>query len=129
MLIAQRPTLTENTISDTRSAFVIEPLEPGFGYTLANSLRRTLMSSIPGAAVTSIRIDGVLHPVYQMPLGVMAAMVARVKLLGRMDVVEKRRPQDGRIKTRNQRGDEVVADESSPAGDADLTGQCPPPRG
>jgi len=57
--------------------------------------------------VIRFRIDGVLHPVYQMPLGVMSAMVARVKLLGRMDVVEKRRPQDGRIKTRNQRGDEV----------------------
>ena len=57
--------------------------------------------------VIRFRIDGVLHPVYQMPLGVMNAMVARVKLLGRMDVVEKRRPQDGRIKTRNQRGDEV----------------------
>jgi general secretion pathway protein E len=42
-----------------------------------------------------------------MPLGVMSAMVARIKLLGRMDVVERRRPQDGRIKTRNQRGDEV----------------------
>ena len=53
------------------------------------------------------RIDGVLHPVYQMPMGVLNAMVARVKLLGRMDVVEKRRrPQDGRIKTRNPRGDE-----------------------
>jgi len=57
--------------------------------------------------VIRFRIDGVLHPVYQMPPGVMNAMVARVKLLGRMDVVEKRRPQDGRIKTRNQRGDEV----------------------
>ncbi len=57
--------------------------------------------------VIRFRIDGVLHPVYQMPLGVMAAMVSRVKLLGRMDVVEKRRPQDGRIKTRNQRADEV----------------------
>ena len=57
--------------------------------------------------VIRFRIDGVLHPVYQMPMGVMSAMVARVKLLGRMDVVEKRRPQDGRIKTRNQRGDEV----------------------
>ena len=57
--------------------------------------------------VIRFRIDGVLHPVYQMPLSVMSAMVARVKLLGRMDVVEKRRPQDGRIKTRNQRGDEV----------------------
>jgi len=57
--------------------------------------------------VIRFRIDGVLHPVYQMPLGVMSAMVARIKLLGRMDVVERRRPQDGRIKTRNQRGDEV----------------------
>ncbi len=61
MLIAQRPTLTEQSVSDFRSTFVIEPLEPGFGYTLGNSLRRTLLSSIPGAAVTGIRIDGVLH--------------------------------------------------------------------
>ncbi|SFD33847.1 GspE/PulE family protein [Paracidovorax konjaci] len=57
--------------------------------------------------VIRFRIDGVLHPVYQMPMGVLNAMVSRVKLLGRMDVVEKRRPQDGRIKTRNPRGDEV----------------------
>ena len=61
MLIAQRPTLTEEVISENRSRFTIEPLEPGFGYTLGNSMRRTLLSSIPGAAVTSIRIDGVLH--------------------------------------------------------------------
>ena len=61
MLIAQRPTLSEETLSEHRSRFVIEPLEPGFGYTLGNSLRRTLLSSIPGASVTSIRIDGVLH--------------------------------------------------------------------
>ncbi|MFC3688447.1 DNA-directed RNA polymerase subunit alpha [Aquipuribacter hungaricus] len=61
MLIAQRPTLSEDVVGDARSRFVIEPLEPGFGYTLGNSLRRTLLSSIPGAAVTSIRIDGVLH--------------------------------------------------------------------
>ncbi|MFO1244904.1 MAG: ATPase, T2SS/T4P/T4SS family [Ramlibacter sp.] len=57
--------------------------------------------------VIRFRIDGVLHPVYQMPLGVLNAMTARIKLLGRMDVVEKRRPQDGRIKTRNPRGDEI----------------------
>ncbi|MDT8991917.1 ATPase, T2SS/T4P/T4SS family [Curvibacter sp. APW13] len=57
--------------------------------------------------VIRFRIDGVLHPVYQMPLGVMNAMTARIKLLGRMDVIEKRRPQDGRIKTRDLRGDEV----------------------
>jgi general secretion pathway protein E len=57
--------------------------------------------------VIRFRIDGVLHPVYQLPMGVHNAMTARIKLLGRMDVVEKRRPQDGRIKTRNPRGDEV----------------------
>ena len=53
------------------------------------------------------RIDGVMHTVYQLPPGVMNAMIARIKLLGRMDVVEKRRPLDGRIKTRNPDGDEV----------------------
>ncbi len=57
--------------------------------------------------VIRFRIDGILHPAYQMPMGVMNAMVSRIKLLGRMDVVEKRRPLDGRIKTRNMRGDEV----------------------
>ena len=57
--------------------------------------------------VIRFRIDGVLHPVYQMPMGVHNAMVSRIKLLGRIDVVEKRRPQDGRIKTRNPRGEEV----------------------
>ena len=57
--------------------------------------------------VIRFRIDGRLHLVYQMPMGVHNAMTARIKLLGRMDVVEKRRPQDGRIKTRNPRGDEI----------------------
>ncbi len=61
MLIAQRPVLTEEQVSEYRSRFILEPLEPGFGYTLGNSMRRTLLSSIPGAAVTSVRIDGVLH--------------------------------------------------------------------
>ena len=67
MLITQRPTLSEEPISEFRSRFVLEPLEPGFGYTLGNSLRRTLLSSIPGAAVTSIRIDGVLHEFTTIP--------------------------------------------------------------
>ena len=67
MLIAQRPTLTEEPVDEHRSRFVIEPLEPGFGYTLGNSLRRTLLSSIPGAAVTSIKIDGVLHEFTTIP--------------------------------------------------------------
>jgi DNA-directed RNA polymerase subunit alpha len=67
VLIAQRPTLTEEPVHEFRSRFIIEPLEPGFGYTLGNSLRRTLLSSIPGAAVTSIRIDGVLHEFTTVP--------------------------------------------------------------
>ena len=53
------------------------------------------------------RIDGVLHTVYQFPMAVMNAVLARIKLLGRMDVVEKRRPLDGRIKTRTPSGTEV----------------------
>ena len=58
-------------------------------------------------SVIRFRIDGVMHTVYQLPPGVMSAMVARVKLLGRMDVIERRRPLDGRIKVRNPAGDEV----------------------
>src|SRR5665809_112481 len=61
LLIVQRPQISEEEISGVRSKFTIEPLEPGFGYTLGNSLRRTLLSSIPGAAITQIKIDGVLH--------------------------------------------------------------------
>jgi DNA-directed RNA polymerase subunit alpha len=67
VLIAQRPIMAEESISDARSRFVLEPLEPGFGYTLGNSIRRTLLSSIPGAAVTSIRVDGVLHEFSTVP--------------------------------------------------------------
>jgi general secretion pathway protein E len=63
------------------------------------------------AGIIRFRIDGVLHQVYQVPAVVMIAMTARIKLLGRMDVIEKRRPQDGRIKTRtnpvNGAGQEV----------------------
>jgi DNA-directed RNA polymerase subunit alpha len=67
LLIAQRPTLAEEVVDEYRSRFIVEPLEPGFGYTLGNSLRRTLLSSIPGAAVTSIRVDGVLHEFTTVP--------------------------------------------------------------
>jgi len=53
------------------------------------------------------RIDGVMHQVYQIPTTVMAAVSSRIKILGRMDVAEKRRPQDGRLKTRTPEGQEV----------------------
>ncbi len=77
--------------------------------------------------VVRFRIDGVLHNVYQVPPGVLAAMTSRIKLLGRMDVVEKRRPQDGRIKTRtvSRPGDRAAPVDDADgvrreAGDADL---------
>lgn len=57
--------------------------------------------------IVRFRIDGVLHQVYQIPVSVMGAMVSRIKILGRMDLVEKRRPQDGRIKTRTADGQEA----------------------
>jgi general secretion pathway protein E len=57
--------------------------------------------------VVRFRIDGVLHQVYQIPAAVLAAMTSRIKILARMDVVEKRRPQDGRVKTRTLEGEEV----------------------
>lgn len=61
MLITQRPTIEEEPVAENRSRFIVEPLEPGFGYTLGNTMRRTLLSRIPGAAITSVRIDGVQH--------------------------------------------------------------------
>ena len=61
MLIVQRPQIQEEQLTDIRSRFVVEPLEPGFGYTLGNTLRRTLLSRIPGAAITSVQIEGVQH--------------------------------------------------------------------
>src|SRR5690606_31762617 len=53
------------------------------------------------------RIDGVLHDVYELPATIMAAVVARLKILGRLNVAEKRKPQDGRLKTRNNEGAEI----------------------
>jgi DNA-directed RNA polymerase subunit alpha len=67
VLIAQRPTLHEEVLGPNRSRFILDPLEPGFGYTLGNSLRRTLLSSIPGAAVTNIRVQGVSHEFSTIP--------------------------------------------------------------
>ena len=67
MLIVQRPQIEEQPVTDYRSRFLVEPLEPGFGYTLGNTLRRTLLSRIPGAAVTSLQIEGVQHEFSTVP--------------------------------------------------------------
>src|SRR3546814_322363 len=62
MLVIQRPTVEAiGEAEDNRQSFAISPLEPGFGHTLGNSLRRTLLSSIPGAAITQLRFDDALH--------------------------------------------------------------------
>src|SRR6185369_7885999 len=61
MLIIQRPEIEAVEAEGNTQSFSISPLEPGFGHTLGNSLRRTLLSSIPGAAVTQVRFDDALH--------------------------------------------------------------------
>jgi DNA-directed RNA polymerase subunit alpha len=61
VLIVQRPHIEEQPVAESRAKFVVEPLEPGFGYTLGNTLRRTLLARIPGAAITTVQIEGVQH--------------------------------------------------------------------
>ena len=61
MIEIERPRIECEEISDSYGRFVVEPLERGFGTTLGNSLRRVLLSSLPGVAASAIRIDGVLH--------------------------------------------------------------------
>ncbi|HEY6635759.1 MAG TPA: DNA-directed RNA polymerase subunit alpha [Acidimicrobiia bacterium] len=67
MLIVQRPQIEVEEVGVNRARFVVEPLEPGFGYTLGNTMRRTLLSRIPGAAITSIQIEGVEHEFSTVP--------------------------------------------------------------
>jgi len=67
MLIIQRPEVEAGEADGNTQSFVVAPLEPGFGHTLGNSLRRTLLSSIPGAAVTLVRFDEALHEFDTIP--------------------------------------------------------------
>jgi len=91
VLIVQRPQIEEQQLSDSRSKFIVEPLEPGFGYTLGNTLRRTLLSRIPGAAVTSIQIEGIQHEFTTIP-GVVEDVVDIIlnvkQIVVRMDGVD-----------------------------------------
>jgi len=67
MLDFQTPQISAETIRENRGTFTIEPLDRGFGYTFGNSLRRVLLSSLEGAAVTSVRIEGVAHEFSTIP--------------------------------------------------------------
>ncbi|HLT67955.1 MAG TPA: DNA-directed RNA polymerase subunit alpha, partial [Microbacterium sp.] len=115
MLIAQRPTLTEEKVSEFRSRFVIEPLEPGFGYTIGNSLRRSLLSSIPGAAVTSIRIDGVLHEFSTIP-GVVEDVTQIILNVKQLVVSSERDEPITAYLRKTGAGEVTAADISAPAG-------------
>ena len=87
MLIVQRPQIEEQPVAEHRSRFIVEPLEPGFGYTLGNTLRRTLLARIPGAAVTSLQIEGVQHEFTTIE-GVVEDVVDIIDLSKALDFVD-----------------------------------------
>ena len=63
----QVPKITHEEVNEDRGVFVIEPLDRGFGYTFGNSLRRVLLSSLEGAAVTAVKIEGITHEFTTLP--------------------------------------------------------------
>ena len=67
VMIGEKPWVRTLEVSDTYGQFVVEPLERGFGATLGNSLRRVLLSSLFGASITAIKIEGVAHPFSTIP--------------------------------------------------------------
>ena len=67
MLTLVKASVSEEQIDERQSRFIVEPLEPGFGYTVGNAMRRTLLSSVPGAAIAVVKIEGVLHEFTTIP--------------------------------------------------------------
>jgi len=115
VLIVQRPQIDEEVVNEIRSRFIVEPLEPGFGYTLGNTLRRTLLSRIPGAAVTTVRIEGVQHE-FSTISGVVEDVVDIIlnlkQVVLRMEVDE---PQSLYLSAKGK-GDITAGDVRAPAG-------------
>ncbi|MCB2223149.1 MAG: DNA-directed RNA polymerase subunit alpha [Actinobacteria bacterium] len=115
MLIVQRPQIEEEPLAKNRSRFVVEPLEPGFGYTLGNTLRRTLLSRIPGAAITSVRIEGVQHE-FSTISGVVEDVVDIIlNLKGVVLRVDAEEPQTMYLSAKGK-GDATAGDLKVPAG-------------
>ena len=115
MLIVQRPQIEEEPLVKNRSRFVVEPLEPGFGYTLGNTLRRTLLSRIPGAAITTVRIEGVQHE-FSTISGVVEDVVDIIlNLKGVVLRVEVDEPQTMYLSAKGK-GDATAGDLKVPAG-------------
>ncbi len=115
MLIVQRPHIEEEVVTDQRSRFVVEPLEPGFGYTLGNTLRRTLLSRIPGAAITSVRIEGVQHEFSTVPGMIEDVVDLILNLKGVVLRIEADGPQTLYLSAKGK-GDVTAGDIKAPAG-------------
>jgi DNA-directed RNA polymerase subunit alpha len=115
VLIVQRPQIEEQFVSEHRSRFIVEPLEPGFGYTLGNTLRRTLLSRIPGAAATSLQIEGVQHEFTTIP-GVIEDVVDLILNIKQVVVrTEEYEPQTLYLSAKGA-GDVKAGDIKTPAG-------------
>ncbi len=114
MLVIQRPTVeADNEESNNRQRFAVGPLEPGFGHTIGNSLRRTLLSSIPGAAITTVKFDEALHE-FDTIAGVSEDVTDII--LNLKDIVLRSQSEDDVVLRLDVRGDAVFT-----AGDI----QCP----
>jgi general secretion pathway protein E len=99
--------LGSNKTFDANDAHIVKVVDWLWSYAFEQRASDIHIEPRREFGVVRFRIDGVLHQVYQVPASVLAAMTSRIKILARMDVVEKRRPQDGRIKTRTLDGAEV----------------------
>ena len=99
--------LGSNKTFDANDAHIVKVVDWLWTYAFEQRASDIHIEPRRESGIVRFRIDGVLHQVYQVPSAVLAAMTSRVKILARMDVVEKRRPQDGRIKTRSLGGEEV----------------------
>jgi len=99
--------LGKNKNLDANEQHVVNIVDWLFKYAFEQRASDIHLEPRRGIGVVRFRIDGVLHQVYQLPANISNAITSRIKLLGRMDMVEKRRPQDGRIKTRTTEGKEI----------------------
>jgi len=116
VLIVQRPQIEEVQVTETRSRFIVEPLEPGFGYTLGNTLRRTLLSRIPGAAITTVRIEGVQHE-FSTVDGVVEDVVDLILNLKQVVLrIESSDPQPTLYLSAKGKGEVTAGDIKCPAG-------------
>jgi general secretion pathway protein E len=99
--------LSANKNYDANDAHIVKVVDWIWSYAFEQRASDIHVEPRREFGIVRFRIDGVLQQVYQVPASVMGAMTSRIKILARMDVVEKRRPQDGRIKTRRPDGEEI----------------------